>query len=252
MPVTFACFFVAALSISGIPPFNGFFSKELIYDAALERGWIFYAAAVLGSFFTAASFLKLGHAAYFGEPSGAKKVKEASLPILIPMITLASICIFFGLFNSVPINGLIVPLLKEVPVGHHFAGWPTNSVIVMMTFLVLLFALIIHLFNTNKNVSALKAADYIHYAPGFKQIYDAAEKHWLDPYDIGMKLIGLFSRLAFLCDRGIDWIYSGLSVSAGYAFSYKIRQAHNGNYSFYLVWSVVGSLGVILYLLFTH
>ena len=37
MPVTFACFIVAAASISGVPPFNGFFSKELIYDGALER-----------------------------------------------------------------------------------------------------------------------------------------------------------------------------------------------------------------------
>lgn len=55
MPITFACFAVAAVSISGVPPFNGFFSKELIYDAALERGWIFYLAAVAGSFFTAAS-----------------------------------------------------------------------------------------------------------------------------------------------------------------------------------------------------
>ena len=36
MPVTFACFIVAALSISGCPPFNGFFSKELVYDGALE------------------------------------------------------------------------------------------------------------------------------------------------------------------------------------------------------------------------
>jgi NADH:ubiquinone oxidoreductase subunit 5 (subunit L)/multisubunit Na+/H+ antiporter MnhA subunit len=45
---------------------DGFFSKELLYDGALERGWIFYAMAVIGSFFTAASFLKLGHAAFLG------------------------------------------------------------------------------------------------------------------------------------------------------------------------------------------
>ena len=55
MPVTFVCFFVAAASISGVPPFNGFFSKELVYDGgAGANGWIFYIAAVLGSFFTAA------------------------------------------------------------------------------------------------------------------------------------------------------------------------------------------------------
>ena len=50
MPVTFACFFITALSISGVPPFNGFFSKELVYDAALERGFIFYLPQRQGHF----------------------------------------------------------------------------------------------------------------------------------------------------------------------------------------------------------
>jgi len=40
MPITFICFIVAALAISGAPPFNGFFSKELIYDGALEKSLI--------------------------------------------------------------------------------------------------------------------------------------------------------------------------------------------------------------------
>ena len=48
MPVTFACFIITALSISGVPPFNGFFSKEMIYEGALEKGWIFYASAAAG------------------------------------------------------------------------------------------------------------------------------------------------------------------------------------------------------------
>ena len=73
MPVTFMCFVITAVSISGVPPFNGFFSKELIYDAALERGTIFYLAAILGTFFTAASFLKLGHAAFLGKMSESNK-----------------------------------------------------------------------------------------------------------------------------------------------------------------------------------
>ena len=59
MPVTAVCFLITAASISGVPPFNGFFSKEMIYDAAMERHPIFYIAALLGSFLTAASFLKL-------------------------------------------------------------------------------------------------------------------------------------------------------------------------------------------------
>ena len=77
MPVTFVCFLVAALSISGCPPFNGFFSKELVYDAALERHIVFYLAALLGTFLTAASFLKLGHAAYLRQARSEPRSRSA-------------------------------------------------------------------------------------------------------------------------------------------------------------------------------
>ena len=100
MPITFACFIITAASISGIPPFNGFFSKELVYDGALERGRIFYIMAVAGSFFTMASFLKLGHAAFLGKISEKNKnVREAPVAMLLPMIILASICVLFGIYN---------------------------------------------------------------------------------------------------------------------------------------------------------
>jgi len=79
MPITFALFVVVAASISGVPPLNGFFSKELVYEAALERGWPFYAAALLGSLLTAASFLKLGHAVYLGSARHGRRL-AAGLP----------------------------------------------------------------------------------------------------------------------------------------------------------------------------
>ena len=36
MPVTFACFLIASLSISGVPPFNGFVSKWMVYQGIIE------------------------------------------------------------------------------------------------------------------------------------------------------------------------------------------------------------------------
>ena len=79
--VTFVCFIVAAASISGVPPFNGFFSKELVYDAALgARHRSSTSPRCSGSFFTAASFLKLGHAAFLGKRARATRtVQEAPL-----------------------------------------------------------------------------------------------------------------------------------------------------------------------------
>jgi NADH-quinone oxidoreductase subunit L len=80
MPFTAICFTICALSIAGVPPFNGFFSKELIFDAALESNVIFYIGALLGAFMTAVSFLKMGRAAFAGKlelPTGKETAKES-------------------------------------------------------------------------------------------------------------------------------------------------------------------------------
>ena len=100
MPVTFGCFVVAAAAIAGFPMTNGFFSKELVFDGALESGAIFYIIAVAGAFFTAVSFLKLGHAVFMGQrPKELNTVKEAPLPMLLPMVFLAALCLALGLAN---------------------------------------------------------------------------------------------------------------------------------------------------------
>ena len=131
MPVTFIGFFIAAVSISGVPPFNGFFSKELIYDAALQRGTVFYLAAVLGSFFTAASFLKLGHAAFGGKlDTSNAQVKEAPPSMLFPILTLAGLCVLFGVYNVLPLEYLIQPVLGERLQGQSFAGFHVNYLLV--------------------------------------------------------------------------------------------------------------------------
>ena len=117
MPVTFACFLVTAASISGVPPFNGFFSKELVYDGALERGWIFYALALLGSFLTAASFLKLGHAAYLGQALARRTRRSRKRPgrCSCPMLAIAALCVLFGVYNPCPSTTSSRPSSPERP-----------------------------------------------------------------------------------------------------------------------------------------
>ncbi len=183
MPVTFACFVITAVSISGVPPFNGFFSKELVYDAALERGLIFYIAAVVGSFFTAASFLKLGHAAFLGKiREENKNVKEVSFSMLFPMIVIAFLCVLFGVFNSIPLKMFIQPVLGELRLeGKDFSGFPANFMLVIVTVVVLIGALLNHLWGVKRKGSGLKAVDHIHYAPVLSTIYDKAEKRYFDP-----------------------------------------------------------------------
>ena len=248
MPVTFVCFLIAAASISGVPPFNGFFSKELIYDAALERGTIFYLAAILGTFLTAASFLKLGHAAFLGKRSEQNEnVREASLPMLVPMIVIAAVCVVFGVWNYLPLNDLIKPILGEERLtGHEFGP---NSMLITITVIVLVGALLHHLFAAKVNGSGYKASDHIRHAPFLEGIYTKAEKRWFDPYDVGMSIVRGVSRLGWWIDRAIDWLYEDFAVQVAKGLSSMIKLAHTGSYSMYVVWSLIGVLFVVIMLM---
>lgn len=60
MPVTSATSLAASMSIAGIPPFNGFWSKLFIILACIQAGRLWFAlAAIIGSLLTLASFLKV-------------------------------------------------------------------------------------------------------------------------------------------------------------------------------------------------
>ena len=247
MPVTFFCFLITAASISGVWPFNGFFSKELIYDAALERGKIFYFAAIVGSFFTAASFLKLGHTVFLGKVS--QKYKEAPIFMLIPMVILAFTCIIFGVFNRLPINNFIQPILGVSAQGHNFSGMPANFMLVIVTIIVLLAALLHHFIAVKINGGAIKAAEHIHQAPVLSIIYHWAEKKYLDPYEVGIKLINKIAKIFWRIDRGIDWVYGSLITNLTFAFSRAIHKIQAGYYIIYVIWSLAGAFAVMSFVL---
>jgi len=253
MPVTFACFIITALSISGVPPFNGFFSKELVYDGALERGRIFYIAAVLGSFFTAASFLKLGHAAFLGKlDSRNSKVKEASWYMLIPMILIAAGCVVFGIYNSLPIDGMIRPALgNAIHSSHSFAGFPKNMALVAGTIVVLIAALLNHLYGVKKTGKGLGAVDHIHYAPGLSWIYKKAELRYFDPYDIGRIFVKAAVFILSSLDKITDFFYNNVVVWAADTLGLLTRKIHNGSHKMYIMWSLVGTIIVIAFLIRT-
>ncbi len=75
MPFTFAAFIIGGLSLSGFPPFAGFFSKdEILADVAARDDWHVVLAVLgfVGSFLTAVYTFRMIFRAFWGEP-----VKEA-------------------------------------------------------------------------------------------------------------------------------------------------------------------------------
>ena len=100
MPVTASTSFIASMSISGIPPFNGFFSKLIIIIAAINgKFYLLAALAVVVSIITLGYFLKFQRYAFFNKSLGksVEKIREAPFPMSFSMVILAILCLALSL-----------------------------------------------------------------------------------------------------------------------------------------------------------
>lgn len=118
MPRTTVLFLIGAASISGLPPFNGFASKWMIYQALFEKagatGNFFFVlvcvAALVTSVLTLASFIKVAQSVFFGQlPRPYAETEECPLSMRLPMWVLAALCVLLGLFAGPFINLFLAP-----------------------------------------------------------------------------------------------------------------------------------------------
>ncbi len=120
MKLTSIFFIIGALAISGVPPFNGFASKLMIYESVYRFNPVLSVIAMLVSVITLASFTKAFQSAFTGPPLPQyKDVKEAPKSMLIGMGILAVIIVFFSLFPSLIVNTIVTPatdaLINQAP-----------------------------------------------------------------------------------------------------------------------------------------
>jgi len=112
MPLVSVLFLVGSLAICGLPLFNGFISEFIIYFGLFQglfhlplQGANFcalgiIALALMGSL-ALACFTKVYGTVFLGEPRRRKEVSQeqgTSLLMLIPMVFLAGLCVWIGLF----------------------------------------------------------------------------------------------------------------------------------------------------------
>jgi len=119
MPFTIGALVIGALSMVGIPPTAGFFSKwYLILGSIDARNWFFVAVILISSLLNALYFFRVIENAYFEEKHGhlqeeamtvvAGEREEVPLSMLIPIILLAAGILLLGLFNERIISGILV------------------------------------------------------------------------------------------------------------------------------------------------
>ena len=103
MKTTWLTFFVATLAISGVPPFSGFFSKDMILAGAVEgplgKTWIYWLAtltAALTAFYMFRALFLTFHGASRVAPDAAHHVHESGPKMTIPLMVLAFFSVVAG------------------------------------------------------------------------------------------------------------------------------------------------------------
>lgn len=147
MPITFIIGTIAALSMAGVPPLNGFLSKEMFYESSLEMGhilggpleYLIPAAAVLGGAFTFAYSIRFIDGIFLGRRRSEhlpKHMHEPTPVMLAPPALLAILVILIGIFPSATVHYIIEPaasgiLLEDVHL--HVSLWHGFTAALLMT-----------------------------------------------------------------------------------------------------------------------
>jgi multicomponent Na+:H+ antiporter subunit D len=110
MKWTTILYIIGTLSISGIPPLNGFSSKILIYESVFRFNPVLTIVGIIVSILTLASFTKAFHSAFMGaelpEYRGGREVPKS---MIIGMVILAAGIVFITLFPSLIVDWAIYP-----------------------------------------------------------------------------------------------------------------------------------------------
>lgn len=243
MPLTFTAALVFALSISGVPPFNGFASKWMIYQAIIDFGagtgiannlWVVWLGlAVAGSALTLASFIKFIGGIFLGRRNeDLQDVKEVPVLMSFPLAILALACILFGVFATT----LVVPKLVAPVTGtFEFTGfWSSELVSLLVLISILLgtglyFALKSGRMRREESFTGgEKFGDQAGYpAPEyyktimefrfFSWVYSRAQEKWFDIYDLSKGIVLWFSHKLSELHSGlltgyILWVFAGLII----------------------------------------
>jgi NADH-quinone oxidoreductase subunit L len=137
---------VGSLALVGIFPFAGFFSKDSIIAAALDRGWygdVIYVACLAGAFLTGVYAFRLFFIVFTGEPSAFAREhfhrhhgQEGPVSMLWTVGTLGVLSVVGGLLQFAPIWHLLSTWLD--PVAAPFAEptstqeWVTSGIAILV------------------------------------------------------------------------------------------------------------------------
>ena len=252
---------IFSLAISGVPPFNGFASKWMIYQGLVTAHQpIFLIIAMFGSGLTLASFIKVMHSAFFGPvpPDIDKKVKgSGGFAYVFPMWIIAIACVIFGLLPS----SIVKPFADAI--GYSNAGEMTYTKLsfgsaywqpLMMFGLMILGLIVAWIYYAAGK--ALKSRKTQAFFGGIKP-GTVAGYHRFTNEAVRVPGTGFYNTIkelpilkAILPDA--EWgafdPYRYVNKIGNALFVKPLKILHNGMLSSYLSWVIIGLVFILIYL----
>jgi NADH:ubiquinone oxidoreductase subunit 5 (subunit L)/multisubunit Na+/H+ antiporter MnhA subunit len=144
LPVTGTLMAIAALSLAGVPPLNGFLSKELTFEALLTFptprgwGWLLPSIAVAGSLLTVTYSLALSVGIFWGRPAKTltDSLHEPTMGMILAPAVLAALCVLHGAIPRVLDSAVLTPAVVSVMGPQHLPPvmlWHGLNLPVMMS-----------------------------------------------------------------------------------------------------------------------
>jgi len=212
MPLTALAAIIGILSITGIPPFNGFTSKWLLYSSTIGSGTPYVIMGILLLFagsITIAVYIKFYTTIFTRPPKKpyTREIKESPPTITLPLISLAILCILFGLFPIIPwyiIGGFIqkiYPLRSYIGIYPGLIIVPTISIafplLLLLVLASIIFPLLFAIYLGYKKSISITWASGILYKSGpmsvsSRSYYNVFCTIFSEVYSVGETLYNIF------------------------------------------------------------
>src|SRR5690606_26991142 len=259
MPLTFLTMFIGTIAISGIPPFAGFFSIDVVLAHAFQQQPVLWGIGFVTALFTAFYMFRLLYLTFFGTFRGTddqwKHVHESPWQMTVPLIVLAVLSMVGGFIN-IPealgghhgLESFLAPVL-EGSKGHVASLTLSHTVEYGLMGISTLGAIVMAVVAYNRYVKKgnIPGADGQQHGFLYKLSY---HKLYVDEfYDavVVRPLKGLSLFLYKYIDQlGIDGFVNG--VGDFFAGTGKgIRQLQSGHVGFYIIMMVISIIAILIY-----
>ena len=252
IPITYFLIILGSLALMGVPPFSGYYSKDLILEYAYSlhnlNGNLVYYLGCLGAIMTAIYSARLIYLTFHGKTNLNSKsfseIKEAPKVMMFPVLALSVGAIFSGIYfydivkyntfwdNSIYFK-IISILWKSIPL--FFKALPVITALLFSSIVFLYFSKLSNSININSNL--------------LKLLSTFLKKKWYFDEIYSFIFIKKLSNLAtylwkFFDQRIIDGIGPKGFSQTIYSSSKYLKEFQNGKIFSYATFMI---LGIILF-----